>query len=72
MEYEDYFATFRTEAPDLAKELESVRGMEGVMAWMKRRGLPLGDVDIITQDEFSLDFVIPLTPDERHLVFGIT
>jgi hypothetical protein len=41
------------------------------MAWMKGRGLALGDVEILNQDEFELDFVIPLG-DGRHLVFGIT
>jgi hypothetical protein len=48
-----------------------MRGLGGVLGWMKRRGIPLGAVDIINQDEFSLDFVIPLG-DGRHLVFGIT
>jgi hypothetical protein len=42
------------------------------MAWMKRRDLALADVDIVQQDEFSLDFIIPLRNESRFLVFGIT
>src|SRR5438105_590693 len=29
---------------------------------MKRRGMALGDVEIVQQDEFDLDFVITLSP----------
>ena len=72
MEYPDEFRALAEEHPGLAAELADVRGLGGVMAWMKRRGLALGDVEIIQQDEFSLDFVVPLEPGGRHLVFGIT
>ena len=41
------------------------------MEWMRGRGLPLGDVDIIQQDEFSLDFLVPL-PEAGWLALGIT
>lgn len=46
-------------------------GLAGVMAWLSRNGLNLGDVNIVQQDEFTLDFVVPL-PDGRAVVFGIT
>jgi hypothetical protein len=71
MEYASQFAAFAAAHPDLAAGLEGVRGLGGVMEWMKTRGLALADVEILNQDEFALDFVIPLG-DGRHLVFGIT
>jgi hypothetical protein len=71
MDYAHHFDTFQREHPELAAGLEGVRGLGGVMEWMKRRGLALGDVEILNQDEFALDFVIPLG-DGRNLVFGIT
>jgi hypothetical protein len=71
MEYAEYFDTFRRQYPDLAEGLTGARGLGGVMAWMRGRRLALGDVEILNQDEFELDFVIPLG-DGRHLVFGIT
>jgi hypothetical protein len=72
MEYGDYFQALADEHPGLATELAGVRGLASVLSWMKRRGLALECVDIINQDEFSLDFVIPLEPEGRCLVFGIT
>ena len=55
---------------DLA-ELEPLRGLGGVMAWMTSRGLSLASAEIVQQDEFTLDFVVPLA-DGRAVVFGIT
>jgi hypothetical protein len=55
---------------DLAN-LSELRGLGGVMAWMAGHGLNLADADIVQQDEFTLDFVVPLA-DGRAVVFGIT
>jgi hypothetical protein len=57
---------------DLAAEVGGLRGLGGVMAWMTSRGIPLSRAEIIQHDEFSLDFVLPLEPDLRTLVFAIT
>ncbi len=70
-EYEESFEQFSIAEPELAGKLESVRTLEHVLQWMKQEALPLADVEIIAQDEYSLDFVLPL-PDERFLVWGIT
>ena len=69
MEYPDHVRLL--EDPALAGELRDLRGLGGVMAWMTRRGVPLSAAEIIQQDEFSLDFVVPLAGGE-HVVFGIT
>jgi hypothetical protein len=70
-DYAASFEAFAKQHPALAAELAGLCGLGGVMEWMKRRDLPLGAVDIIHQDEYSLDFIVPLE-DGRHLVFGIT
>lgn len=57
--------------PDLAAQLRDLRGLGGVMAWMRGRGLSIGDVEIVQQDEFSLDFLVPL-PEAGWLALGIT
>jgi hypothetical protein len=57
--------------PDLAAGLRELRGLGGVMEWMRGRGLKLGEVDIIQQDEYSLDFLVPL-PEAGWLALGIT
>jgi hypothetical protein len=72
MDYSDYFRRFQAEHPALAAELATAKSLEGVMAWINRRGLDLAAVEIIHQDEYSLEFVIPLPPGGRYLAFGIT
>jgi hypothetical protein len=57
---------------DLIAKVQGLQGLGGVMAWMARRGIPLGHAEIVGQDEFTLDFVLPLDPDPRTLVFDIT
>jgi len=51
--------------------ISTLPGLGGVMTWLSENGLKLGDVQIVQQDEFTLDFVVPL-PDGRAVVFGIT
>ena len=55
---------------DLAN-LSELRGLGGVMEWMVGHGLNLADAEIVQQDEFTLDFVVPQA-DGRAVVFGIT
>jgi hypothetical protein len=69
--YAAYYQTFVRQHPDLAVGLDGVVGLGGVLRWLKGRGIALGTVEVLNQDEFDLDFVIPLG-DGRHLVFGIT
>ena len=57
---------------ELAAEIRSFNTLENVLAWMKQRGLPLGSLDVIAQDEFSLDVLLPLDAAGRHLVFEAT
>jgi hypothetical protein len=53
-------------------ELRQLKGLGGVMAWMAAHGIPLSRAEIVQQDEFTLDFVLPLGDGSRCLVFGIT
>ena len=55
---------------DLSRITE-FRGLGGVMAWMTGQGMPLSSAEIVQQDEFTLDFVVPMS-DGRAVVFGIT
>jgi hypothetical protein len=72
VEYVDYLCLFREREPALAAEVADLKGLGGVMVWMARRGIALADAEIVQQDEFSLDFVIPLGGEAGWLVFGIT
>jgi len=70
-DYDDHFQAFARAYPDLATGLHGVRGLGGLMEWMKPHGLRLDAVDILNQDEFNVEFMI-LLGDGRHLVFGVT
>jgi hypothetical protein len=72
VEYADSILALRIDRPDLAEELAQFRGLANVMQWMAQRGVPLAAAEIIQQDEFSLDFVVPIDADGTHLAFGIT
>ena len=69
-EYDDDIALLANTHPELAREVRSFKNLERVLDWMKRRGLSLGSLDLITQDEFSHDLIVPLGQD--FLVFGMS
>jgi hypothetical protein len=71
-EYGDDIKLMRHSDPILAGELEKLVSLQGVFDWMKRRNLPLSSIDVVTQDEYSHDFLVPLGLDGRCLAFGIT
>lgn len=58
--------------PELAAQVGRFHGLEQVLAWMRERGLDLGGIDVIAQDEFSHDLLVPLGATGRSLVFGMT
>jgi hypothetical protein len=72
MEYADYLQRLSQDHPELAREIGSLHSMEGVLKWMDRRGLSVAAIDLIQQDEYNHDVLIPLEIPGRHLVFGIT
>ena len=72
MEYSDYIRALGEQERDLARELASFHTLENVLAWMRTRDLPLDELDVVFQDEYSHDVLIPLRADGRYLVFGIT
>ena len=71
LQYADYVALLQPKYPALAEEFGRSDSLEMVLDWMKGRDFPPGSVDIVGQDEFSYDFLIPLEPEGRWLVFGV-
>jgi hypothetical protein len=71
-DYDDYVLALRATAPDLAAAVMDFHTLKNVLAWMRDRNLSLGSLDVIFQDEYSHDVLIPLAEDPRWLIFGIT
>jgi hypothetical protein len=41
--------------PDLAVSLSGVDGLSGLLDWGARAGLAVGEIEIVTQDEYTHD-----------------
>ena len=55
---------------ELYSELVGLSSLEKILAWMQANRLPLAELDLIAQDEFSHDLFIPW--QHRWLIFGLT
>jgi hypothetical protein len=72
VDYAEYFGALAHEDHELAHELGEIHGMGGVLTWMMGRGLDLTHAKVVAHEENAIDFIVPLDPGGRHLVFGIT
>jgi len=72
MEFLDYVRRLEAADAQLAAELAGLRTLEQVMAWDRFRKVNLTTVDLITQDEYCHDFLIPLPGETRWLSFAMT
>lgn len=51
-------------------EFAKFTSLEKILAWMQANDLPMTQLDLIAQDEFCHDLLIPYR--EQWLVFGLT
>ena len=69
-DYAGDVSSLRDVRPDLADRIAGFRTLEHVLDWLKAEGHPLGSLDLVTQDEYCHDLLVPVGPD--WLVFGMT
>jgi hypothetical protein len=69
-EYADDLTDLRTAHPVLADQVAGFRTLEHVLDWLRRDGHSLASLDMVTQDEYCHDLLIPTGSD--WLVFGMT
>lgn len=70
MDYPDYVAELRTSHPSLADRISAFTSLEHILNWLSAENYPIGSLDMITQDEFCHDLLLPIGND--WLVFGMT
>jgi hypothetical protein len=70
-EYADHVDDLSRSHPALAAQVSGWHGLNAVMDWMQNRK-PAGPMDLIGQDEFEYDFLIPLESEGEWLVLGVT
>jgi len=68
----DLVAMLRMTEPALADELARFDRIRHVIEWLTGRATLGAGVDMVGQDEFHYDFLAPLPPGNRWLVFGVT
>ena len=71
MDYPEQLATLTATDPTLGAEVAKLRNLEAILKWAPTAGIPLAGIDLVQQDEYSYDLLLPL-PDARWLVFGVT
>jgi hypothetical protein len=59
------------EAEELASAVSQHRGLDDIFAWGRQQSPPVHPADVVKQDEFTHDVLVPL-PNQRWLVYGTT
>jgi hypothetical protein len=59
------------EAEQIGRVVAEHRGLDDVFAWGRRQSPPVHPADVIKQDEFTHDVLVPLAT-RRWLVYGTT
>jgi hypothetical protein len=70
MEYSDCISALRLHHPEIADRIARFTNLEHILNWLTSEGYPLGSLDMITQDEFCHDLLLPLNAD--WLVCGMS
>jgi hypothetical protein len=69
--YPDQLAELAAADPALGAEVARLRNLEGILKWAPGYGIPFAGFDLVQQDEYSYDLLLPL-PDTRWLAFAVT
>jgi hypothetical protein len=70
MEYCDFICELQNTRPELANRIACFTNLEHILNWLTADNYPLVSLDMITQDEYCHDLLLPLGDD--WLVFGMT
>lgn len=71
MTYDEQLAELTTADPALGEQVAWLPNLEAILRWLPTAGVPFTGLDLVQQDEYSYDLLLPL-PDARWLVFGVT
>jgi hypothetical protein len=67
----DYSSLSPAEDAALVQIVRSHHGLDDIFAWGRQQSPPVHPADVIKQDEFTHDVLVPL-PSGRWLVYGTT
>ncbi len=70
--FREFLQELKDEYPELAHGLAKCANLDRAFRFLTKVGFSIGDMDIVAQDEFTLDVVMPFNNDLRVLVLGVT
>lgn len=70
-EFEEYVERMRVTHPQLANDLAEVVTLQRLLGWMTERGFDLAAIDLVQQDEFCFDMLVPWGGKGEWLDFGM-
>lgn len=71
MTYPEQLADLSAADPALGEQVARLRNLEAILKWAPAVGIPLAGIDLVQQDEYCYDLLVPLA-DAHWLVFGVT
>jgi hypothetical protein len=71
MDYAQQLEVLATRDLPLGEQVAPLRNLEAILKWAPVAGIPLAEIDLVQQDEYSYDLLLPL-PDGRWLSFGVS
>jgi hypothetical protein len=69
--FTDFANLSSSEREELLRVVDLHAGLDDVFAWGRKQSPPVQPADVIKQDEFTHDVLVPL-PSGRWLVYGTT
>jgi hypothetical protein len=71
VDYPEQLAELTAADPVLGEQVVGLRNLEAILKWAPAAGVDLAGADLVQQDEYCYDFLLPLA-DGRWIVFGVT
>ena len=69
--FRDYADLPSEESEEIRRSVEGHRGLDDIFSWGRKQSPPVHPAEVIKQDEFTHDVLVPLASD-RWLVYGTT
>ncbi len=71
MNYADQLTALASVDRILGEEISRLPNLEAIPKWAPHAGIPLAEIDLVQQDEYSYDLYLKM-PDSRWLIFGVS
>lgn len=71
MKFEEYVKDISRDWPELSG-LATCNNLDNAFRFLSSLGFSIGEMDIVSQDEFTLDLMLPFPSAQLYLILGVT